>query len=111
MSEASSRVSTEGVLNYLCSAESHESNPHYQTDYRIAWITVLKASRGEAEPHYWATYAVLRTAPDMVWKMIERERRAKLGALYEEFFGGASSPKKPLRTERNPNWRRRNAAA
>jgi hypothetical protein len=29
------------ILSRLVEAEAREPNPHLQTDYRIAWITVL----------------------------------------------------------------------
>lgn len=86
------------VLSRLEDAETRELNPHFQTDYRISWITVLRASRGELGAHRSASYAVLGLHPEKVWPAIVARRRAQLGALYEEFFGG--SPKKPAQSVR-----------
>lgn len=85
------------VLSRLEDAEAHEVNPHLQTDYRISWITVLRASRGELAAHRSATYAVLGVHPDKVWPAIVARRRAQLGPLYEAFFSVSSAaaiPKK-----------------
>lgn len=92
----------ERILARLEAAEARETNPHFQDDYRIAWITVLHAARGEADPHFWATYTVLRTAPDQVWPIMVKNRKAKLGLRYEEFFGVELPPKKPAGSVRLP---------
>lgn len=101
---------TERILLRLERAERHEPNPHLQADYRIAWITVLRASRGELLPHVSATYEVLGLHPDKVWPAILERRKALLGPLYEEFFGErapvASPPKKPPRSARVGEWKR-----
>ncbi len=86
------------VLSRLEDAEAREVNPHFQTDYRIAWIAVLRASRGEPGAHRSASYTVLGLSPEKVWPAIVARRRAQLGAFYEEFFGG--SPKKPAQSVR-----------
>jgi len=87
------------ILSRLEQAESNEQNPHFQTDYRIAWITVLNAARGEPEPFLWATLRVLGCPPAEVWPRIVAERRRRLGPLYEQFFGEDRGvllpPKKP----------------
>lgn len=98
----------QGILAYLESAEDRESNAHYRDDFRIAWLTVLNAARGESAPHFWATYKVLRVAPDQVWSMIEARRKFLLGAAYEHFFGESSPPKKPVQSVSLP---RRDRAA
>jgi hypothetical protein len=67
------------ILCRLEQAETREPNPHLQDDYRIAWITVLRAARGESIPHVSATYAVLGLHPDKVGPAIEARRRALLG--------------------------------
>jgi hypothetical protein len=90
------------ILSRLEDAEFRESNPHLQDDQRIAWITVLRASRGEAIPHVTATYAVLGLHPDKVWPSIVERRKALLGALYEEFWGVSLPPKKPAQSEHLP---------
>lgn len=96
MSETASRVSVESILDYLTWAEANEPDVWLRDDYRIAWITVVKAARGELQPHFWATYAVLRTAPVKVWPNIVRARKAMLGSLYYSFFADESlPPKKP----------------
>jgi hypothetical protein len=86
------------ILSRLEDAEAHEVNPHLQTDYRISWITVLRASRGELGAHRSASYAVLGLHPEKVWPAIVARRKAQLGGFYEEFFGG--SPKKPAQSVR-----------
>jgi len=93
------------ILLRLEQAEARELNPHFQDDYRIAWIAVLRASRGETEPLVSATYTVLGLHPDKVWPAIVARRHAQTGRHYEAIFGGdlypeASSPKKPVRSVR-----------
>lgn len=56
------------ILARLETAEAREPNPHFQDDYRIAWITVLRADRGERIPHVSATYAVLGLHPNKVFR-------------------------------------------
>jgi hypothetical protein len=89
---------TEAVLQYLESAEQQEHDAWLRDDIRIAWITTLRASRGEPFPHVSATYTVLGVHPDQVWPRIEARRRAMLGADYDKFFGGNSSPRKPVQS-------------
>lgn len=99
---------TSRILAQLESAETHEPNPHWQDDYRIAWITLLRASRGESIPQVSATYTVLGLHPDKVWPAIIARRKALLGPPYEEFWGVDLPPKKrarsagsfPVRTDR-----------
>ena len=93
------------VLSRLEDAEAHELNPHFRDDYRIAWITVLNAARGVAEPHVAATYAVLGLHPSKVWPAIIARRKAQLGALYEGFYGVGLPPKKPCRSEKRKTAR------
>lgn len=88
------------VLSRLEDAEAHEVNPHVQTDLRIAWITVLRAARGELGAHRSACYAVLGLQPDKVWPAIVERRKAQLGALYEAFYGVSLPPKKPAQSAR-----------
>ena len=93
----------ERVLLRLEAAETHEANPHFQDDYRIAWITVLRASRNERIPHITASYTVLGLHPDKVWTAIVERRKSLLGAHYEAFeaFRGANlPPKKPVQSVR-----------
>ena len=97
------------ILARLEHAELHEPDPHFQTDYRIAWITVLYAARGELEPHVQATYAVLGLHPDKVWPAIEARRKAMLGADYDKFFA-EHPPKKPPQSVRLDEQRGRRKA-
>ena len=84
------------ILSRLESAERREIDPHFQDDYRIAWITVLYADRGFWEPQVAATYAVIGLHPSKVWAAIVERRKAALGFLYEEFYGeGVLPSKKP----------------
>ena len=84
------------ILFRLERAEQGEPNVHFRDDYRISWITVLRAARGESRPHLSATITVLGCHPDQVWPHIVTERRVKLGPLYESFYGeGVLAPKKP----------------
>lgn len=87
---------SERVLARLNQAEDREPNVWFRDDIRIAWITVLRAARGEAIPHVTATYAVLGLHPDKVWPAIMARRRAQLGTLYEAFYPFETAPpKKP----------------
>lgn len=102
MPKATSRASTASILDYLAWAEANEPDVWLQDDYRIAWITVLRASRGERSPHVSATYAVLGLHPDKVRAAIEARRKALLGAYYQKFFPAAAEqrlpPKKPAQS-------------
>jgi hypothetical protein len=86
---------TQRILARLEAAEWRESNPHLQCDYRIAWVTVLNASRGIARPDVVACTSILGIAPEKVGPAIAARRKFMLGPLYEEFWGVASSPRKP----------------
>lgn len=99
------------VLYRLEQAETCEINPHFQDDYRISWITVLYASRGERGPHVAATYAVLGLHPDKVWSAIVERRKSMLRSDYTKFFptATASSPKKPVQSVRPGKDGRRSA--
>ena len=104
---------TRRILSRLEQAEASEPNPHYQCDYRIAWISVLAASRGYSSPHVCACYRVLGLHPARVWPAIVARRKARLGSLFEQFFGGCEGvtsqsdlaslpPKKPVVSVRIP---------
>lgn len=108
MREKASRLSLR-ICDYLSRAEAKEIDPWMRDDLRIALITTLRAARGERNPHVSATYTVLGLHPDKVWPAIEARRRAQLGNLYDNFFGGASSPKKPVQSERDRRWTKRAA--
>ena len=88
------------ILSRLELAEVRESNPHFRDDYRISWITVLRAARGEPRAHVSASYAVLGLHPEKVWPALTAQRRAKLGPLYGEFFG-VNLPRKPAQSVRD----------
>jgi hypothetical protein len=89
------------VLVYLEQAERKEIDPWFRDDIRIAWITTLYASRGNQQAHIDATYRVLGCHPDQVWSRIVARRKAQLGPLYAQVWGGASSPKKPVQSEKS----------
>lgn len=103
-------AAVEGVLAHLEWAERHEVHPHLQDDYRIAWITVLRAARGDCvccSPHVAATYVVLGLHPDKVWPAIVARRKFLLGSSWnaddarwagEEYV--APPPKKPAQSVR-----------
>lgn len=97
------------VLGKLEDAERSEVNPHFQSDYRIAWITVLRAARGESFPHVSATYAVLGLHPEKVWPAIVERRKALLGGHCEKFPGVSVPAKKPVQSESDPRWKNRAA--
>lgn len=124
-----SMLLAERVLLRLEQAERKESDPWLQDDLRIAWITVLEASRGNSQPHVDATYHVLGIHPDKVWQAILERRAALLGRNEKPLEGAGSfssessrtqvrrqsadtglappiSPKKPCASERNPRWRK-----
>jgi hypothetical protein len=106
MSEPIRSPLTERILARLERAERREPNPHLQADYRIAWITVLRASRGELWPHVTATYEVLGLHPEKVWPAIVARRKALLGPLYEAFYGVSLPPKKPPQSAEVGEWKR-----
>jgi hypothetical protein len=71
---------SERVLVYLEKCERKEFDPWMRDDIRIAWITVLEASRGNPQPHIDATYKVLGIHPAKVWPAICARRAALLGS-------------------------------
>src|SRR6266852_664170 len=98
MPSASVSPLTSRILSRFERAEWRDPNAHLQDDYRIAWITLLRASRGESIPQVSATYAVLGLHPDKVWPSLLKRRKALLGAAYEEFWGVSLPPKKRARS-------------
>lgn len=74
------------VLKRLWRAEVCELNPHFQTDYRIAWITTLLAARGDPAPHVAATVTVLGLHPSKIWPARIARRKALLGRAYPLFY-------------------------
>jgi hypothetical protein len=98
----------ERVLRRLEAAEKKEPDPWLRDDIRIAWITILYASRGNQQPFVDATYQVLGLHPEKVWPAILARRAALLGA--DELMRDISQapPKKPCTSERDP--RRKKAA-
>jgi hypothetical protein len=100
----------ERILAYLESAEALEIDPWLRDDLRIAWLTVLHADRGQSQPFVLASYRVLGIHPDKLQAALEARRRAQLGSLYVPAnqwgdISEASSPKKPVQSERSPGWR------
>ena len=98
---------TENVMEYLEKAELKESDPWLRDDIRIAWITAKWAQYGIPEwawvqdsPHAAATFQVLNCRPDEVWPRLVAQRKQKLGARYEEFWGEKPlpSPRKPVKS-------------
>jgi uncharacterized protein YbjT (DUF2867 family) len=105
---------TDRIVARLEQAELHESDAWYRDAIRIARLTVLYAAQGDPSPHFWATYQVLRTAPDQVWPATVARRKAMLGDYYESIFGAEIGvtlpPKKPVQSVRS-RQRARAAAA
>ena len=115
----------ERILVRLERAVVCEPNPHFQTDYSIAWITVLNAARGVREPHVMAYYAVLGVHPDQLFSRIQARRNADLGKEYGKFYtptgellpfdsaglDGVSSLRKPVQAERRTVKRDEESAA
>jgi hypothetical protein len=112
---AESSEFSERVLLRLERAERNEPQARYQDDYRVSWLTVLYAMRGDAvecSPHVLATYKVFQCHPDKVWPQLVARRKALLGREYHacydandhplpwdlQVWRGASSPKKPVRS-------------
>jgi len=99
---------TERVLAYLQQSEKKEIDPWLRDDIRIAWMTARWAQHGVPEwswrkdsaPHVAATYQVLNCHPDEVWPRIVAQRKAKLGASYEQVWGAPSVPKKPVQRDK-----------
>jgi hypothetical protein len=101
---------TEQVVVRLKEAEKKETDQHFQSDIRIAWITTSWAQHGIPEwswhkalsPYVAATYQVLKCHPDEVWPRLVAERKAKLGSEYSLWYDAngnslpqASSPTVP----------------
>lgn len=108
----------ERVLHYLGRAEFRETDPWLRDDIRIAWLTVLFASRGDTEPFARAHCQLLGVHPDQLQTAMEARRRAQLGPFYvsRDQWGDIpdqpipSSPKKPVQSERDPNYKLRRKA-
>jgi hypothetical protein len=101
---------SERVLIRLVEAEAQECDAWYRDDYRIARVTVGLARQGSPIPHIEACYAVLGIHPDQVWPRIVARRQAVLMSEYADFFGSASSPKKPVRSVGMEGLQREKAA-
>jgi len=91
----------ERVLARLEAAEQKESDLWLRDDIRIAWITVLYASRGNPQPHIDATYKVLGLHPDKVWPAICARRAALLGP--ESIPLTPQTKKQPMAANRDGN--------
>ena len=91
----------ERVLARLEAAEQKESDLWLRDDIRIAWITVLYASRGNPQPHIDATYKVLGLHPDKVWPAICARRAALLGP--ESIPLTPQTKKQPMAANREGN--------
>lgn len=100
---------TRRVLDYLWSAENRETDPWLKDDLRQAWICLRFAARRVPNPFVLSSYAMYGIHPDQLPAKIEARRRAQLGSYYE-IFHGSSSPKKPVRSERDPKWREKKSA-
>jgi hypothetical protein len=107
------------VLLHLEAAEKQETDPWLRDDLRIAWIATRWAQHGipswslhgYATPYEAATWQVLQCHPDQVWPRILAAREAKLGKLHDKVWGDASSPRKPVRSVKLDELRRRDPAA
>ena len=84
---------SERVLARLQQTEKNETDPHFQSDIRIAWITALEASRDNPQPHVDATYRVLGLHPDKVWPSIVARRKAQLGSEYSLWYDADDNPR------------------
>jgi len=77
---------TSRVVLRLEQAEARETNPHFQTDYRISRLLVIFAFRGNAAPLVEASQIVLGTHPDQVFAKLTAQRQEKLGAEYPDWY-------------------------
>jgi hypothetical protein len=110
MAAARLRRVTQRILGHLEQAEICEMQPDFQDAFRLAWITVLYAARGEAQPFVHAHYRVYGLHPDRLAAAVEARRRAQLGPFYEVFYPNgpfdfvgdpeALPPKKPVESVR-----------
>jgi hypothetical protein len=102
------------VLSRLWQSEVSEVNPHFQADYRIAYIAVLLAARDVPNPVVNASYLVMGIHPSKVWPRIVARRKALLGKEYPLFYDErdnwrseplpdpwlSQSPRKPVQSVR-----------
>lgn len=105
MARISRRAFCARVIAYLRTASEEPENRNYWDDYCISWMTVAKAYHGEAQPHFWATYEHLGTAPAQIWPMIMAKRKNTLGRDFALWFDQAGNvkpdlPKKPAQSEK-----------
>ena len=85
----------ERVLTFLARAESKTTDPWQADDYRVAWLTVLYAARGHANPWgfaFWSYYG--KTLPKALVAWAERDRQTK-----KELERCSLPPKKPAQME------------
>ena len=92
----------ERVLTFLARAESKTTDPWQADDYRVAWLTVLYAARGHANPWefaFWGYYGKTLSKALIAWA----ERDAQTAIELERC---SLPPKKPSASEQR---RRRTA--
>lgn len=85
------------ILARLIEAEWQTTDAWVRDDCRIAYLTVLYASRGDRSPHVTGTYKVLGLHPDKIYGAIIERRKAQLGRFYELWN---LPPKKPVESYR-----------
>jgi hypothetical protein len=95
---ASGQDLADRVMGRLFQAESRESDPWAQDDYRVAAVTVLYAALGYATPWeyaFWRYYG--KTLPKALIEWAERDRRvqAELHRCEQLVAAASLPPKKP----------------
>jgi hypothetical protein len=101
MARISRRAFCARVIAYLRSASEEPENRNFWDDYCVSWMTVAKAAHGETDPHFWATYEHLGTAPAQIWPMISAKRRNSLGPHYALWFDQAGNLKPDVPKKRS----------
>lgn len=103
------------VMAYLDRAERKERDVWFADDYRIAWQCVRLAAEGHPDPWGYAFWLSIGIHFEKFLAAQDAYRRAQLGSEYGAWYGvggaapsstgAASSPKKPVQSERRTKAR------
>jgi hypothetical protein len=79
------------ILDRLQKAEFSEPDIWFRQDYRQAFICVSLASRCEPQPFITSSYRIYGSHPDVVWRKIMANRKARLGKEFADWYDQAGN--------------------
>jgi hypothetical protein len=66
------------IMSRLAQLEDSENNPHFQDDYRIAWMTVLNCSEGHADAWRYSFWCYFGKVPEkIIPELVAREAKRR----------------------------------